>query len=51
MSPLQPTELSSTLVKKKLYYKLVPTKEAELKKKINSNVGEQNVVIEKRIKK
>jgi len=29
-----------TLVKKKPYYKIVPVKETELKKKINSNVGE-----------
>ena len=34
-----PTKLSSTLVKKKLYYKMVSTKEAEPKKKINSNIG------------
>ena len=44
-------ELSSTLVKKKLYYKIVPTKETKPKKKINSNIREQNIVIEKRIKK
>jgi hypothetical protein len=30
---------------------MVPTKEAKLKKKINSDVGEQNIVIGKRIKK
>ena len=48
---LPPTELSSTLVKKKPHYKMVPTKEAKLKKKINSNIGEQNIVIGKRIKK
>ena len=45
-----PIELSSTSVKKP-YYKIVPTKEAKLKKKINSNIGEQNIVIGKRIKK
>jgi hypothetical protein len=50
-SLLLPAESSSTLVKKKLYYKIVPTKEAELKKKINSNIGEQNIVTGKRIKK
>jgi hypothetical protein len=50
-SLLLPVELSSTLIKKKLYYKIVPTKEAELKKKINGNIGEQNIVTEKRIKK
>ena len=41
----------STLANKKPYYKMVPTKEAELKKKINSNIKEQNIVIKKRIKK
>ena len=46
-----PTELLSTLVKKKLYYIIVFTKEAEPKKKINSNIREQNIVIGKRIKK
>jgi hypothetical protein len=46
-----PIELLSTLVKKKLYYKIVPTKEAEPKKKINSNIEEQNVITGKRIKK
>ena len=30
---------------------MVPTEEAEPKKKINGDVGEQNIVIEKRIKK
>ena len=30
---------------------MVPTKEAKLKKKINGNIGEQNIVIGKRIKK
>jgi hypothetical protein len=44
-------ELSSTLVKKKLYYKIISTEEAKLKKKINGNIGEQNIVIGKRIKK
>ena len=51
MSPSPPIKISSTLVKKKLYYKIVSTKEAKLKKKINSNIEEQNVVIKKRIKK
>ena len=50
-SLLPPTESLNTLVKKKLYYIMVPTKEAKLKKKIDSNIGEQNVVIGKRIKK
>ena len=44
-------KLLSTLVKKKPYYKMVPIKEAKLKKKINSNVGEQNIVTKKKIKK
>ena len=35
-----PIEFLNTLVKKKPYYKMVFIKEAELKKKINSNVGE-----------
>jgi hypothetical protein len=30
---------------------MVPTEEAKLKKKINGNIGEQNVVTGKRIKK
>ena len=30
---------------------MVPTKEAKLKKKINNNIREQNVVTRKRIKK
>ena len=50
-SLLPPVELSSTLVKKKLYYIIVPTEEARPKKKINSNIGEQNIVTGKRIKK
>jgi len=33
-------ESLNTLVKKKPYYKIVPIKEAKLKKKINGNVGE-----------
>ena len=32
-------------------YKIISTKKAELKKKINGNIEEQNIVIEKRIKK
>jgi len=46
-----PIESLNTLVKKKPYYKMVPIKEAKLKKKINSNIREQNIVIGKRIKK
>ena len=44
-------KLLSTLVKKKLYYKIVLTEEAKPKKKINSNIKEQNIVIKIRIKK
>jgi hypothetical protein len=44
-------KLLGTLVKKKLYYKIISTKEAKLKKNINSNIGKQNIVTEKRIKK
>ena len=50
-SPLPPVESLNTLVKKKPYYIIVPAKEAELKENINSNVGKQNIVIRKRIKK
>ena len=50
-SPLPPVESSSTLVKKKPHYKMVPTEKAEPKKKINGNIGEQNVVTGTRIKK
>jgi len=46
-----PVESLNTLVKKKLYYIIVPAEEAKLKKKINSNIGEQNMVIGKIIKK
>ena len=48
---LPPIESLNTLVKKKPYYIIIFTKEAELKKKINGNIGEQNIVIGKRIKK
>jgi hypothetical protein len=46
-----PIKSSSTLVKKKPHYKMVSTKEAKPKKKIDSNIREQNVVTKKRIKK
>jgi len=39
-SLLLPAESLNILIKKKLYYIIVPAKEAELKKKINSNIGE-----------
>ena len=50
-SPSPPVESLNTSVKKKLYYIIVHAKEAKLKKKINSDIGEQNMVIGKRIKK
>ena len=40
MSLSPPAELLSTLVKKKPYYEMVPTEEAEPKKKIDGDVGE-----------
>jgi len=46
-----PAKSLNTLIKKKLYYKMVFIKETKLKKKINSNIKKQNIVIEKRIKK
>ena len=46
-----PIELLSTLVKKKLHYEMVFTEEAKPKKKIDGDIGEQNIVIRKRIKK
>ena len=39
-SLLLPAEFLSTSVNKKLYYVMVPAKEAKPKKKINSDVGE-----------
>ena len=60
MSPSLPTDLKESLLPpaeslstsaKKLYYVIVPTKEAKLKKNINGNIGEQNIVLKKRIKK
>ena len=51
VSPLPLVKSLSTSAKKKLYYVMVPTEEARPKKKINDNIGEQNVVIKKRIKK
>jgi hypothetical protein len=41
----------NTSVKKKPHYIIVPTNKAKLKKNIISNIGEQNVVKGKRIKK
>ena len=51
MPPLPPIKLLSTLAKKKPHYMIVPTEEARLKKKINGNIEEQNIVIGKRVKK
>ena len=51
MSLLPPAELLSTLVKKKLHYEMVPTEKTKPKKKIDGDIGEQNIVIKKRIKK
>ena len=39
-SLLPPVESLNTLVKKKLYYIMVPAEEAKLKKKINGDIGE-----------
>jgi len=50
-SPSPPAESSNASVKKKPHYVMVPAEEAEPKKKINGDVGEQNVVTGKRIKK
>ena len=49
-SLLPPIESLSNSTKK-LYYVIVLTEEAELKKNINGDIGEQNVVLGKRIKK
>ena len=49
-SLLLPIESLSTLAKKS-HYMMVPIKEAKPKKKINSNIGEQNIIIGKKIKK
>ena len=46
-----PVKSLNTLVNKKLNYIIVSNKEAELKKKIVGNIGEQNVITGKRIKK
>ena len=40
----------STLIKKKPYYIIVFIKETKSKKKINSNIGQQNIVIKKELK-
>ena len=47
LKPLLPS--LNTLVKKP-HYILVPTNKAKLKKKINGDIGEQNIVKEKRLK-
>ena len=48
-SPLPLTKPLNTLAKKPNYI-MVSTKEVKPKKKINSNIGEQNIVKEKIIK-
>ena len=50
-SLLLPAKSLSTLAMKKPYYIIVPAKKAKLKKKIVGNIGEQNIIIGKRIKK
>ena len=49
-SLLPPVKSSSTFTKKP-HYIIVLTKEAKPKKNINGNIGEQNIVLRKRIKK
>ena len=50
-SLLPPIESSNTSANKKSNYIMVSNKEAEPKKKIVSNIGEQNIITRKRIKK
>ena len=50
-SLLLPIKSLNTLVNKKLNYIMVSDEEAEPKKKIIGDVGEQNIVTGKRIKK
>ena len=38
-----PAKLLNILAKK-LNYRMVPTKEVKLKKKINSNIGDKNII-------
>ena len=47
---LKPLLSLNTLVKKKLYYIIVLTNKAKLKKNIIGNIGEQNIVKGKRLK-
>ena len=47
---LEPLLSLNTLVKKKLYYNLVPADKAKLKKNIIGNIGERNVIKGKRIR-
>jgi len=46
----EPPPLSLNTSAKKPHYVLVPTNKAKLKKKINGDIGEQNVVKGKRLK-
>ena len=50
-SLLPPAKFLNTLVNKKSNYIIVFNKEAKPKKKIVNNIGEQNIIIGKRIKK
>ena len=47
---LEPPPPSSSTSAKKPHYVMVPTDEAEPKKKIDGNIGEQNIVKGKRLK-
>ena len=51
VSPSPPAESLKTSANKKLHYVIVFAKEAEPKKKIDSNIREQNIITGKRIKK
>ena len=50
-SPLPLAKSLKTSANKKSHYIMVPTKKAKLRKKIDGNVGEQNIIKGKRIKK
>ena len=51
MPPSPPIKPSNTSAKKKPNYIIIPAEEVKLKKNINSNIGEQNIITGKRIKK
>ena len=48
---LSPPAESLSILAKKLHYIMIFAKETEPKKKIDGDIGEQNVIIGKRIKK